>query len=93
MNLYVNYAAEHLTVDGENPPVGLVLCSEHDDAVAHYAMGNLRNKVLAAQYKLALPAPRVLEAEIEKTRRLLESPARIGNRPFRIRQNTSPKRT
>lgn len=76
MNLYVNYAAEHLTVDGENPPVGLVLCSEHDDAVAHYAMGNLKNKVLAAQYKLALPAPRVLEAEIEKTRRLLESPAR-----------------
>jgi predicted nuclease of restriction endonuclease-like (RecB) superfamily len=76
MNLYVNYAAEHLTVDGENPPVGLVLCSEHDDAVAHYAMGNLKNKVLAAQYKLALPAPRVLEAEIEKTRRLLESPER-----------------
>ena len=76
MNLYVNYAAEHLTLDGENPPVGLVLCSEHDDAVAHYSMGNLRNKVLAAQYKLALPEARLLEAEIEKTRRLLESPAR-----------------
>lgn len=76
MNLYVNYATEHLTLDGENPPVGLVLCSEHDDAVAHYSMGNLRNKVLAAQYKLALPDARLLEAEIEKTRRLLESPAR-----------------
>lgn len=76
MNLYVNYAAEHLTLDGENPPVGLVLCSEHDDAVAHYSMGNLRNKVLAAQYKLALPEARLIEAEIEKTRRLLESPAR-----------------
>ena len=76
MNLYVNYAAEHLTLAGENPPVGLVLCSEHDDAVAHYSMGNLRNQVLAAQYKLALPAPYLLEAEIEKTRRLLEAPAR-----------------
>jgi predicted nuclease of restriction endonuclease-like (RecB) superfamily len=75
MNLYVNYAAEHLTLAEENPPVGLVLCSEHDDAVAHYAMGNLRNKVLAAQYKLNLPDPRTLESEIEKMRRLLESPA------------------
>ena len=80
MNLYVNYAAEHLTLDGENPPVGLVLCSEHDDAVAHYSMGNLRNKVLAAQYKLALPEARVIEAEIEKTRRMLESPARRMHR-------------
>jgi predicted nuclease of restriction endonuclease-like (RecB) superfamily len=76
MNLYVNYAAEHLTLSEENPPVGLVLCSEHDEAVARYSMGNLTNKILAAQYKLALPDPRLLEKEIEKTRRLLESPAR-----------------
>lgn len=76
MNLYVNYAAEHLTLPEENPPVGLVLCSEHDEAVARYSMGNLTNKILAAQYKLALPDPRLLEKEIEKTRRLLESPMR-----------------
>jgi predicted nuclease of restriction endonuclease-like (RecB) superfamily len=76
MNLYVNYAAEHLTLAKENPPVGLVLCSEHDEAVAHYAMGNLKNKILAAQYKLNLPDPRSLELEIEKMRRLLESLAR-----------------
>jgi predicted nuclease of restriction endonuclease-like (RecB) superfamily len=76
MNLYVNYAAEHLTLDGENPPVGLILCSEHDEAVARYSMGNVTNKILAAQYKLALPDPRLIEKEIEKTRRMLESPTR-----------------
>ena len=76
MNLYVNYAAEHLTLPEENPPVGLVLCSEQDEAVARYSMGNLTNKILAAQYRLALPDPRLLEKEIEKTRRMLESPAR-----------------
>lgn len=76
MNLYVNYAIEHLTLDGENPPVGLILCSEHDEAVARYSMGNVTNKILAAQYKLALPDPRLIEKEIEKTRRMLESPTR-----------------
>jgi len=78
MNLYVNYAAEHLTLDTENPPVGLILCSESDEAVARYSMGNVTNKILAAQYKLALPDPRVLESEIEKTRRMLELRTRIG---------------
>lgn len=76
MNLYVNYAAEHLTLAGENPPVGLILCSEHDVAVARYSMGNLTNKILAAQYKLTLPDPQLVEKEIEKTRRILEAPER-----------------
>ena len=78
MNLYVNYAAEHLTLAVENPPIGLILCSEHDEAVARYSMGNLTNKILAAQYKLALPDPRLLEKEIEKTRRMLESRMKLG---------------
>ncbi len=78
MNLYANYAAEHLTLKGENPPVGLILCSEHDEAVARYSMGNVTNKILAAQYKLALPDPRLIEKEIEKTRRMLELRAKIG---------------
>jgi predicted nuclease of restriction endonuclease-like (RecB) superfamily len=78
MNLYVNYVAEHLTLKDENPPVGLILCSEHDEAVARYSMGNVTNKILAAQYKLALPDPRLIEKEIEKTRRMLELRAKLG---------------
>ncbi|MES1180575.1 MAG: PDDEXK nuclease domain-containing protein [Verrucomicrobiota bacterium] len=78
MNLYVNYAAEHLTLEGENPPVGLILCSEHDEAVARYSMGNVTNKILAAQYKLALPDPRLIEKEIQKTRRMLELRMKVG---------------
>jgi len=76
MNLYVNYAREHLTLPDENPPVGLILCSGRDAAVAHYALDNLLNQVMAAEYHLALPDPKQLEAEVEKTRRMLQSPAR-----------------
>ncbi|MGH7171257.1 MAG: PDDEXK nuclease domain-containing protein [Gemmataceae bacterium] len=67
MNLYLNYAAKNWTHPDENPPVGLILCSERNDAVAHYALGNLHNKVLASEYKLTLPSERQLQDEMRKT--------------------------
>jgi len=76
MNLYVNYAYDHLTLPDENPPVGLILCSQPNAAVAQYAMNRLINTVLAAEYRIALPATAQLEAELAETRRILESPAR-----------------
>jgi hypothetical protein len=67
MHLYLNYARDHWTLEGENPPVGLILCAEKDSAVARYALEGLPNKVLAAEYRTALPKERTLAAEIEKT--------------------------
>jgi predicted nuclease of restriction endonuclease-like (RecB) superfamily len=72
MHLYLNYAREHWTHEGENPPVGLILCAEKDAAVAHYALEGLPNKVLAAEYRTALPDEKALSAEIERTQALLE---------------------
>jgi len=71
MHLYLNYAREHWTRSGENPPVGLILCAYKDEALAHYALEGLPNKVLAAEYKTALPTEKRLAAEIEKTRRAI----------------------
>jgi hypothetical protein len=55
MHLYLNYAREHWMKAGENPPVGLILCAEKGAAEAHYALDNLPNKVLAAEYQTVLP--------------------------------------
>ena len=71
MNLYLNYAREHWTHPHENPPVGLILCSEKDAAVAHYALGNLANQVLAREYHLNLPGEAEVAARIDIARRLL----------------------
>ncbi len=77
MNLYLNYAREHWTHPHENPPVGLILCSEKDAAVAHYALGNLANRVLAREYQLNLPNEAEVAARIEAARRqLAASPIR-----------------
>jgi len=73
MHMYLNYAREHWMQEGENPPVGLILCSKPNDALAKYALEGLPNKVLAREYKLALPAEKRLADEIEKTRERLES--------------------
>jgi predicted nuclease of restriction endonuclease-like (RecB) superfamily len=71
MHLYLNYAREHWVNGGENPPVGLILCAEKDSAVAKYALEGLPNKVLAAEYKLALPDEKKLAREVERTQKQL----------------------
>jgi predicted nuclease of restriction endonuclease-like (RecB) superfamily len=73
MNLYLNYAREHWSHPHENPPVGLILCSEKDAAVAHYSLGNLTNQVLAREYQFTLPNEADVAARIDKTRRLLSA--------------------
>jgi predicted nuclease of restriction endonuclease-like (RecB) superfamily len=71
MHLYLNYARAHWTRPDENPPVGLILCAENDEAVVRYALEGLPNKVLAAEYRTTLPDEHVLAAELERTSRLL----------------------
>ena len=73
MHLYLNYAREHWTQPGENPPVGLILCSEKNEAVARYALEGLPSKVITREYRLALPDEKRLAAEIEQTRQRLEA--------------------
>lgn len=73
MHLYCNYASEHWTNEAENPPVGLILCAEKDNAVAKYALDRLPNKILTSEYKLVLPNEEELVEELIKTRKMLES--------------------
>jgi len=76
MHLYLNYAREHWMHAAENPPVGLILCAEKDSAVAKYALEGLSNKVLAAEYKLALPDEKRLVREMQQTRKALTARAK-----------------
>jgi predicted nuclease of restriction endonuclease-like (RecB) superfamily len=72
MHMYLNYAREHWMKEGENPPVGLILCAEKGEAEAHYALENLPNKVLAAEYQMVLPDEGVIAAELKRSRVRLE---------------------
>jgi predicted nuclease of restriction endonuclease-like (RecB) superfamily len=75
MNLYCNYAREHWMQPGEHPPVGLILCTDKDDALARYAMEGLGSKMLVREYLTALPKESALAAEVARTREILEQQA------------------
>lgn len=72
MHLYLNYARKHWMKVGENPPVGLILCAEKGASEAHYALDNLPNKVLAAEYQTVLPDEKLIAEELERSRSQLE---------------------
>ncbi len=73
MHMYLNYARQHWMKPGENPPIGLILCSGQGSNEAHYTLEGLSNKVLTAEYRTALPDEKLLADELEKTRRELEA--------------------
>ena len=77
MHFYLNYAREHWVREGENPPVGLILCSEKNEALARYALEGLSNNVMAAEYRITLPDEELLAAELDRTRQTIELRASV----------------
>jgi hypothetical protein len=52
--------------EGENDPVGLILCARKSEVTARYVLGGLTNKVFASQYQLAFPSEEQLMLEMQK---------------------------
>jgi predicted nuclease of restriction endonuclease-like (RecB) superfamily len=71
MNFYLNYFKGNEMTEGENEPIGLILCARKDEVFAKYVLGNLNNKIFASKYKLALPSEKELVRKI-KSLHLLE---------------------
>ncbi len=68
MNFYLNYFKNNELMEGENPPIGIILCTErHKSRVfVEYALGGLSNKIFVSKYKLLLPTKKELESEVRK---------------------------
>ena len=73
IHLYLNYDKDHWTYEDENPLVGLILCASKGRTLAKYALDGLPNKVLASEYKMALPNEKTLIALLDKSRKRFES--------------------
>ncbi|MEE1113900.1 MAG: PDDEXK nuclease domain-containing protein [Eubacterium sp.] len=65
MDMYVRMYDELKRSEGDNPTLGIVLCSETDEDIARYSVMHESEQLFAAKYKLCLPTEEQLKAEIE----------------------------
>jgi len=72
MDGYVRMYEDKYKVEGDNPTIGLILCSEKNEAVARYSVLSEGKRLFASKYKLVLPNEEQLRRELERERRLLE---------------------
>ena len=89
MNMYLNYAREHWTKKGENPPVGLILCTGGKKTLVKYSLQGISNKILTTKYQTKLPSTKLLTQEIEKTKRMFELRMRQSNSTSKNGKNIS----
>ncbi len=64
MQMYVNYYTRELMNDGDNPPIGIVLCAEKNDAVVKYTLPEDNNQIFASKYFTYLPTEEELKREL-----------------------------
>lgn len=61
LNAYVSYYAENEMQPGDNPPIGILLCTRKGKKMVEYALGNLDNRIFVSTYQLQLPNRSQLE--------------------------------
>ena len=65
MNAYLNYYKTEVNDEGDNPPIGIILCSTSKEVVAEYALGGLSNQVFASNYVYLIPNKEELVNEVK----------------------------
>src|SRR5262245_47547428 len=79
MQMYVNYYQRELTAHDENPPIGIVLCTDKSEAVVRYTLPEGNKQVFASRYKLYLPTEEELAAELQRERQQIELMQRLDD--------------
>ncbi len=66
MQLYVNYYDQERLDTGDNPTIGLILCTDKNDAMVKYTLGEKGKQIFASRYQLHLPTERELICELKR---------------------------
>ena len=64
MQMYVNYYTRELMNEGDNPPIGIVLCADKNDSIVKYTLPEGNNQVFASKYMTYLPSEEELKKEL-----------------------------
>ena len=61
LNTYVAYYKKHQMTSGDQPPIGILLCTRKNDALVEFALGDLNNQVFVSRYAVELPRKEEME--------------------------------
>ena len=73
MQMYVHYYERELMNEGDNPPIGIVLCADKSESVVKYTLPENEKQIFASKYKLYLPSEEELLAELNREYETLEA--------------------
>jgi predicted nuclease of restriction endonuclease-like (RecB) superfamily len=65
LNMYLNYYNTEVNDESDNPPIGIILCTDKDAVAAEYALGGLSNNIFASRYVSYIPNKEELIAQVE----------------------------
>lgn len=80
MDMYVRMYDERVRGEGDNPTIGIVLCSETDEDIARYSVLHDNDRLFASKYMLYMPTEEELREEIARQKEF-----------FRLQHDNSPK--
>lgn len=66
LNTYVNWYKKNMMCEGDNPPIGILLCTDKEHALIEYALADLDKNLFVSKYQLELPAKEKMQKFIEE---------------------------
>jgi YhcG PDDEXK nuclease domain len=70
MNMYLGYFSKEEGIEGDNPPIGLILTKDKDELLVEYATYQMSSQLFVQKYQLYLPNEEELRRELESIGRL-----------------------
>lgn len=72
MQIYVHYYERELMNEGDNHPIGIVLCADKSESVVKYTLPENETQIFASKYNLYLPCEEELLQELQREYQVLE---------------------
>jgi predicted nuclease of restriction endonuclease-like (RecB) superfamily len=82
MNFYLNYYRENEMAEGDNPPIGLILCTDRNETRVKYATTGMDNQLFVSKYLTALPSEEQIQKFLESDRGRTENVLREMSVPY-----------
>ena len=73
MQMYVNYYTREMMNDGDNPPIGIILCADKSDTIVKYTLSENNTQIFASKYKLYLPTEDEFRTELNREYKVLDN--------------------